>query len=187
MIYDLADALGIAGVKSMDKIREAMIRERAYHIWLEEGKPTGRDQAHWDIASKEVEEAQKGEKPVPNGGETRHLNGRANGRSRGRSAPQEGDVALLERRVQLSKKWPPRSDDLREIKARLAPRVGAAVNELDRVIAELAKFYSASKIAVWLEAEHPELHGERAIDLVHGGRVDEVLAVIESLADGTYT
>ena len=34
--------------------REQRIRERAYQIWLEEGQPKGRDQAHWDMASELV-------------------------------------------------------------------------------------------------------------------------------------
>jgi hypothetical protein len=29
---------------------EARIRERAYHIWRQEGCPPGRDQVHWDMA-----------------------------------------------------------------------------------------------------------------------------------------
>ena len=31
------------------------IRERAFHIWLEEGKPDGRDEAHWLEAEKELQ------------------------------------------------------------------------------------------------------------------------------------
>ena len=29
---------------------EQRIRERAFRIWLEEGKPEGRDKEHWDLA-----------------------------------------------------------------------------------------------------------------------------------------
>lgn len=29
---------------------EARVRERAYHLWLEEGRPEGRALAHWDMA-----------------------------------------------------------------------------------------------------------------------------------------
>lgn len=29
---------------------EQRIRERAYRIWLEEGRPSGRAEAHWDMA-----------------------------------------------------------------------------------------------------------------------------------------
>ena len=37
----------------MDK--EEWIRRRAYNIWCAEGWPKGRDKAHWEQASKEVE------------------------------------------------------------------------------------------------------------------------------------
>ncbi len=35
--------------------REERIRRRAYNIWCAEGRPKGREQAHWEQASKEVE------------------------------------------------------------------------------------------------------------------------------------
>jgi hypothetical protein len=34
--------------------REQRIRERAYRLWLEEGKPEGRAQDHWELASELV-------------------------------------------------------------------------------------------------------------------------------------
>jgi hypothetical protein len=37
-----------------DSEREARIRERAYRLWLEEGRPEGRAEAHWDMASELV-------------------------------------------------------------------------------------------------------------------------------------
>ena len=30
------------------------IRERAYQIWLEEGRPEGREKDHWDVATELV-------------------------------------------------------------------------------------------------------------------------------------
>lgn len=42
------------------------IRERAYQIWLEEGKPSGRDLAHWELAKAEIAAkttTKEGEKP----------------------------------------------------------------------------------------------------------------------------
>jgi hypothetical protein len=33
---------------------EQRIRERAYRIWLEEGCPDGRDEAHWERAKAEI-------------------------------------------------------------------------------------------------------------------------------------
>ena len=34
--------------------REQRIRERAHRIWIEEGRPEGRDRAHWDMATELV-------------------------------------------------------------------------------------------------------------------------------------
>jgi hypothetical protein len=34
---------------------ELRIRERAYQLWIEEGRPHGRDQEHWEKARKQVE------------------------------------------------------------------------------------------------------------------------------------
>jgi hypothetical protein len=33
---------------------ERRIRERAFQIWIEEGQPTGRDEAHWMMAEAEL-------------------------------------------------------------------------------------------------------------------------------------
>lgn len=44
-----------------DKEREQRVRERAYRLWVEEGKPEGRADAHWDMASElvAIEESQR--------------------------------------------------------------------------------------------------------------------------------
>jgi len=35
--------------------RDARIRDRAYQIWLSEGRPHGRDEAHWQQAERDIE------------------------------------------------------------------------------------------------------------------------------------
>ena len=40
--------------------REARVRERAYHLWLEEGQPHGRHDEHWHRAERELTEAEEG-------------------------------------------------------------------------------------------------------------------------------
>ncbi|MBX9826479.1 MAG: DUF2934 domain-containing protein [Xanthobacteraceae bacterium] len=40
--------------KPYDANLERRIRERAFQIWIEEGQPRGRDQAHWLIAEVEL-------------------------------------------------------------------------------------------------------------------------------------
>lgn len=34
--------------------RDMRIRERAYHLWIDEGRPEGREAAHWDLARAQV-------------------------------------------------------------------------------------------------------------------------------------
>jgi hypothetical protein len=40
---------------------EQRIRDRAYHLWLEEGCPDGREKDHWDMATElvAIEDGQK--------------------------------------------------------------------------------------------------------------------------------
>jgi hypothetical protein len=37
-----------------DSDRERQIRQRAYQIWTDEGRPEGRADAHWEQAEKEI-------------------------------------------------------------------------------------------------------------------------------------
>ena len=38
----------------MEQDKEARIRERAYEIWVREGRPHGRDAEHWQKAAAEI-------------------------------------------------------------------------------------------------------------------------------------
>lgn len=50
----------------MDHDREHRVRERAYQIWEEEGRPQGRDAHHWQQAAAEFADAgQKKTSPDP--------------------------------------------------------------------------------------------------------------------------
>jgi hypothetical protein len=40
----------------MDRQKEQKIRERAYRIWEEKGRPKGRGKEHWERARAEIEE-----------------------------------------------------------------------------------------------------------------------------------
>ena len=40
---------------SNDTELEQRIRVRAYELWLEEGKPEGKDKEHWERAQTEIE------------------------------------------------------------------------------------------------------------------------------------
>lgn len=61
------------------------------------------------------------------------------------------------------------------------------ISDLRYLVDRLAEFYNPDETRLWLYAKHRLLNGERAIDLIHAGRTDEVLELIESLADGAYT
>lgn len=67
------------------------------------------------------------------------------------------------------------------------PKTQLLISDLRYVVDRLAEFYTPEETRLWLYARHRLLSGERAIDLIHAGRADEVLAVIESLDAGTYT
>lgn len=66
-------------------------------------------------------------------------------------------------------------------------RTQTVIAELRYVVDRLADFYTPDETRLWLHTKHPMLHGERAIDLVNGGRTEEVLAIIEALDAGAYT
>ena len=40
----------------MNEDREKEIRERAYRIWQDEGRPKGKHKEHWERARKEIQE-----------------------------------------------------------------------------------------------------------------------------------
>ncbi len=60
------------------------------------------------------------------------------------------------------------------------------IADLRYVVECLSDFYSPDEARLWLHAPHPLLHRERAVDLIHAGRTEEVLAVIDRLEAGAY-
>lgn len=67
------------------------------------------------------------------------------------------------------------------------PKTQLLISDLRYVVDRLAEFYTRDETRAWLYSKHRLLNGERAIDLIHDGRADEVLAVIESLDQSVYT
>ncbi len=72
-------------------------------------------------------------------------------------------------------------------KASPHPKTQLVISDLKYIVDRLAELYSPEETRIWLYARHPLLEGARAIDLIHTGGADKVLAVIESLSDGTFT
>src|SRR5580658_3101054 len=67
------------------------------------------------------------------------------------------------------------------------PKTQRLISDLRYVVDRLAELYSPDETRIWLYSKHRLLNGERAIDLIHDGRTDEVLTLVESLSEGTYT
>lgn len=67
------------------------------------------------------------------------------------------------------------------------PKTQLLISDLRYVVDRLAELYDPEETRLWLYARHRLLGGERAIDLIHDGRADEVLGVIESLNEGTFS
>ena len=67
------------------------------------------------------------------------------------------------------------------------PKTQLLISDLRYVVDRLAEFYSPTETRLWLYSKHRLLDGARAIDLIHDGKADEVLAVLESLDEGAYT
>ena len=45
---------------------EERIREGAFHIWIQEGRPEGRDKEHWELAKAQI--AAEERQPADHGG-----------------------------------------------------------------------------------------------------------------------
>ncbi|MGH6919049.1 MAG: hypothetical protein ACREJ0_15255 [Geminicoccaceae bacterium] len=65
-------------------------------------------------------------------------------------------------------------------------RTQTTIADLRYVVDRLSDFYTPEETRLWLHAKHALLAHERAIDLIHEGRTEEVLAVIERLDAGAY-
>jgi transcriptional regulator with XRE-family HTH domain len=67
------------------------------------------------------------------------------------------------------------------------PKTQLLISDLRYVVDRLAELYDPEETRMWLYAKHRLLNGERAIDVIHDGRADEVLGVIEGLLEATYS
>lgn len=60
------------------------------------------------------------------------------------------------------------------------------LSDLHYVVMRLGEYYNAEEVRAWLYARHPQLGGERAIDLIHQNRSEEVLQILERLDADVY-
>ncbi len=66
------------------------------------------------------------------------------------------------------------------------PRNELILSDLHYVVGRLREYYNSEEIRTWLYARHPQLDGERAIDLIHDERTVEILKIIDRLENEVY-
>ncbi len=66
------------------------------------------------------------------------------------------------------------------------PRKQLILSDLHYMVMRLSDYYTAEEIRAWLYARHPQLDGQRAIDLIHEDRSEEVLNILDRLDSDAY-
>lgn len=66
------------------------------------------------------------------------------------------------------------------------PRNELILSDLNYIIDRLTEYYETDEIRQWLYARHPQLDGQRAIDLIHQDRTLDVLKIIDRLDADVY-
>ena len=66
------------------------------------------------------------------------------------------------------------------------PRTQLIMSDLSYVVMRRSEYYSDEEVRAWLYAPHPQLDGERALDLIHGNRSEEVIAILDRLDADAY-
>ena len=66
------------------------------------------------------------------------------------------------------------------------PKMQLLVSNLAFVVTRLGEYYDPDEIRAWLYTPHPQLDGERAIDLIHDDRTEDVLAILDRLDADAY-
>ncbi len=71
-------------------------------------------------------------------------------------------------------------------KATPQPRTQLVLSDLRYVVDLLSEFYLPDETRIWLYSRNNLLNGNRAMDLIHEGRTEEVLTAIERLGSLAY-
>jgi transcriptional regulator with XRE-family HTH domain len=66
------------------------------------------------------------------------------------------------------------------------PHMQLILSDLHYIVERLQEFYSADEIRIWLYARHPQLHGERAIDLINRRESERILNILDRLDVEAY-
>ena len=66
------------------------------------------------------------------------------------------------------------------------PKTQLILSDLRYVVDRLAEFYTPDETRTWLYSRNDLLDGQRAMDLIHNGRTEDVLVAIERLGSLAY-
>ena len=66
------------------------------------------------------------------------------------------------------------------------PKTQLIMSDLAYVVMRLSEYYSREEVRAWLYARHPQLGGQRAIDLIHDERTEDVIAILDRLDSDAY-
>lgn len=66
------------------------------------------------------------------------------------------------------------------------PKKQLIMSDLSYVVMRLGEYYSQGEVRAWLYARHPQLDGERTINLIQDERTEEVLAILDRLDADAY-
>jgi hypothetical protein len=66
------------------------------------------------------------------------------------------------------------------------PNTQLVLSDLHYIVGRLQEYYTADEIRIWLYARHPQLEGERAIDLINRGQSERILNVLDRLDAEVY-
>ena len=66
------------------------------------------------------------------------------------------------------------------------PRTQLIMSDLSYVVTRLGEYNDHEEARAWLYARHPQLEGERAINLIRDQRTEEVLAILDRLDAAAY-
>ncbi len=66
------------------------------------------------------------------------------------------------------------------------PKTQLIMSDLSYVVMRLSEYYGNEEVRAWLYSRHPQLDGQRAIDLIHDDRTEEVIAVLDRLDADVY-
>lgn len=66
------------------------------------------------------------------------------------------------------------------------PRTQLLLAELHYVVSRLDEYYTPEEVRLWLYAPHPQLEGQRAIDLIVSDRTADVIAILDRLDAEVY-